>query len=73
MLMRQGNARVFGGGAHLIVRVDDGVGRHALGVAGLGPGVDGVNVCVEDSEPAEAKEVSIHERIPHFVSQPLTL
>ena len=34
----------------LIVGVDDGVGGHALGVVGLGPGVDGVNVGFEDGE-----------------------
>ena len=28
----------------LIVGVDDGVGGHAVGVVGLGPGVDGVDV-----------------------------
>jgi len=32
---------VLGG---LIVRVDDGVGSHTVGVVGLGPGVDGVNI-----------------------------
>ena len=40
---------VLGG---LVVRVDDGVGGHTLGGAGLGPGVDGVLVSGEDGEPA---------------------
>jgi len=35
-----GQARTRGG----VVRVDDGVGGHTLGGAGLGPGVDGVHV-----------------------------
>ena len=80
VVMQKGNARVCGGGAHLIVRVDDGVGRHALGVVGLGPGVDGVNVCVEDSEPAEENKRSVSVRgspicvkaprsMPHAYSQ----
>ena len=38
--------------ADLVVGVDDRVGGHALGGAGLGPGVDGVLVSGEDGEPA---------------------
>ena len=41
-----GQARTRGG----VVRVDDGVGGHTLGGAGLGPGVDGVLVSGEDGE-----------------------
>ena len=37
----------------LIVGVDDGVGGHAVGVVGLGPGVDGVDVGVGVEEEGE--------------------
>jgi len=37
----------------LIVGVDDGVRGHAVGVVGLGPGVDGVNVGVGIKEEGE--------------------
>jgi hypothetical protein len=37
----------------LIVGVDDGVGGHAVGVVGLGPGVDGVDIGVGVEEKGE--------------------
>ena len=37
----------------LIVRVDDGVGGHAVGVVRLGPGVDGVDIRVGVKEESE--------------------
>ena len=36
-----------------VVRVDDGVGGHTVGVVGLGPGVDGVDVGVGVEEEGE--------------------
>ena len=37
----------------LVVGVDDGVGGHTVGVVGLGPGVDGVDVGVGVEEKGE--------------------
>jgi hypothetical protein len=37
-----------------VVRVDDGVGGHTVGVVGLGPGVDGVDI-IELGEEEEGE------------------
>jgi len=53
-----------GTGTDLIVGIDDGVGGHALRVAGLGPLVDGVNV-------REDGEHSAHRRLSSGATQRL--
>jgi hypothetical protein len=43
LIVADGHALLVVGGG-LVVGVNDGVGGHAVGVVGLGPGVDGVDV-----------------------------
>jgi len=43
LIVADGHALLVVGGG-LVVGVSDGVGGHAVGVVGLGPGVDGVDV-----------------------------
>jgi len=45
----------------LIVGVDDGVGSHTVGVVGLGPGVDGVDI-VEHDHGKEGEHLSCSRR-----------
>jgi hypothetical protein len=45
-LVAAGNLALLVVAGGLVVGVDDGVGGHAVGVVGLGPGVDGVDIRV---------------------------
>jgi hypothetical protein len=64
-----GRSRLVAAGGHallvvlggLVVGVDDGVGGHAVGVVGLGPGVDGVDI-VEHGHGEEGEHPAAYQR-----------